>query len=166
MTAINPAAGGARQHEVRTVAENRQARHQYFIEDTFEAGIMLQGWEVKSILAGAANFNGGSAFVKFKDGEAFLDSLTVTPLPQARKGLLVDLQPNRMRKLLLHKSELTKLIRRVAERGYTVVPLALTYNGKLKLNIGLAKGKKLADKRETLKQRDLGREMQRELRLA
>jgi SsrA-binding protein len=153
-----------RQQETRTVVDNRQARHLYFIEDTVEAGIMLQGWEVKAILAGQANFNGGSSFVRLIDGEAFIDALTVTPLPQARKGLLEDLQPNRLRKLLLHKSELTKLSRKVAERGQTLVPLALTYNGKLKLQMGLAKGKKLADKRETIKDRDLTRSLAREMR--
>lgn len=166
MTATNPAQRGARQHEKRTVVDNRQARHLYFIEDTFEAGIMLQGWEVKAILAGQATFNGGSAFIKLIDGEAFLDALTITALPQARKGLLVDLQPNRLRKLLLNKTELKKLERRVAERGYTIVPLALTYGGKLKVDIGLAKGKKLADKRDTVKARDQQREMARELKAA
>lgn len=164
MTATNPATRGARQHETRTVVDNRQARHMYFIEDTFEAGIMLQGWEVKAILAGQATFNGGAAYVRMENGEAYLDSLTITPLPQARKGLLVDLEPGRRRKLLLNKKELDKLDSRVRERGYTIVPLSLTYGRKLKVNIGLAKGKKLADKRETVKQRDQQREMARELR--
>lgn len=150
--------------ESRTVVDNRQARHLYFIEDTFEAGLKLEGWEVKAILSGQATFNGGSAFVRLKDGEAFLDALTITPLPQARMGLLQDMQPNRLRKLLLRRTELTKLERRVAERGYTLVPLALTYNGKLKLQLGLAKGKKLADKRDTVKDRDLQRETARELK--
>lgn len=164
MTAKTPAAGGARQHEVRTVVDNRQARHLFFIEDTFEAGLILQGWEVKSILAGQANFNGGSAFVRLIDGEAFLDALTITPLPTTSVGLLVDRQPHRLRKLLLNKSELKKLDRRVKERGYTIVPLALTLKGKLKLQLGLAKGKKLHDKRDTLKQRDIGRDMARDLK--
>lgn len=166
MTASNPAAGGARQPETRTVVDNRQARHLFTIEDTFEAGIMLMGWEVKAILAGQASFNGGAAFVKLIDGEAYIESLTITPLPQARKGLLEKLEPVRLRKLLLNKSELKKLSRRVAERGYTVVPLAITYGRKLKVNIGLAKGKNKADKRETLKQRDQQRDMARELRSA
>jgi SsrA-binding protein len=164
VTATNPATRGARQHETRTVVDNRQARHLYFIEDTFEAGIMLQGWEVKAILAGQATFNGGAAFVRLIDGEAFIDSLTITPLTQARKGLLTELDPGRRRKLLLNKSELIKLERRVAERGYTIVPLALTYGRKLKVNIGLVKGKKLADKRETVKNRDQQRDMAREMR--
>lgn len=148
----------------RTLAENRQARHAYFIEDTFEAGIMLQGWEVKAILAGQANFNGGGSFVRLTEGEAFIDALTITPLASTNKGLLVPQEPSRVRKLLLNKAELNKLGRRVHERGYTVVPLALTYGRKVKVILGLAKGKKLADKRETLKSRDLERETQRQVR--
>lgn len=163
MTAT-PTTGRKAPREVRTVVDNRQARHLYAIEDTFEAGIMLQGWEVKSILAGQANFNGGASFVRLIDGEAFLDALTVTPLPQAVKGGFTDLQPIRLRKLLLNKSELNKLNRRVAERGYTIVPLAITYGSKLKLNLGLAKGKKAHDKRDTLKQRDQARDLARELK--
>jgi SsrA-binding protein len=166
VTAKTPATSGTRQRETRVVVDNRQARHLFFIEDTFEAGLILQGWEVKAILAGQATFNGGSAFVRLENGEAYLDALTITPLPQALNGNLDELQPNRKRKLLLNKSELTKLTRRKEERGYTVVPLALTYNGKLKLNIGLAKGKKQHDKRDTIKERDLSRAMARDLRAA
>lgn len=147
----------------RVVVENRQARHNYFIEDTFEAGLMLEGWEVKSILAGQATFNGGGAFVKMSNGEAFIESLTITPLTQSRKGLLLDCLPGRARKLLLNKAELNKLSRKVAERGYTVVPLAINYNGRLKMQIGLAKGKNGADKRATIKERDLKREIARQL---
>lgn len=150
--------------ETRTVAENRQARHAYFIEETFEAGIMLQGWEVKAILAGQANFNGGNAFVKIIGGEAFLDALTVTPLASSDKGLLLERESSRMRKLLLNKSELNKIERRVLEKGYTLVPLSLTHGRKLKVQIGLAKGKKLVDKRATLKERENARDMQRQLR--
>lgn len=164
MTATTPATRRPRQTEVRTVVDNRQARHLYFIEDTLTAGLALEGWEVKAILDGQATFNGGNAFIKLKDGEAFVDSLTITPLPQARKGLLEELQPQRQRKLLLNRSELNKLSRQVARRGYTVVPLALTYNGKLKLEIGVAKGKKQADKRETVKDRDQKRDIARELK--
>jgi SsrA-binding protein len=164
VTAINPGTRGPRQRETRTVTQNRQAEWLYFIEDRFEAGVMLQGWEVKAILAGQATFNSGAAFIRLKDGDAFLDSLTVTPLTQARQGLLAELQPTRERKLLLHKAELKKLERRCAERGYTIVPLALTYNGKLKVQLGLARGKKQADKRDTLKERDQARDLSRELR--
>ena len=146
-----------------TILENRQARHLYSIEESMEAGLVLEGWEVKAILAGRANFNGGGAFVRVENGEAWLEAMTITPLPMANQGLLAQLTPGRARKLLLHASELTKLSRRVAERGYTVVPLAVVRGRKLKLTIGLAKGKNVADKRNTIKQRDLSREVQREL---
>ena len=146
-----------------TILENRQARHLYSIEESMEAGLVLEGWEVKAILAGRANFNGGGAFVRVENGEAWLEAMTITPLPMANQGLLAQHTPGRARKLLLHASELTKLSRRVAERGYTVVPLAVVRGRKLKLTIGLAKGKNVADKRNTIKQRDLSREVQREL---
>jgi SsrA-binding protein len=170
MTATTPAQHGTRQEsntarkpfEVRTLIDNRQARHLYEIEDTFTAGLILEGWEVKAILAGQANFNGGGSFVRIHNGEAFIDSMTVTALPQSKKGLLVDLNPLRERKLLLNRSELNKLERMSRQKGYTVVPLSLTFNGKLKLEIGLARGKKLADKRETLKERDIKRDMARD----
>lgn len=146
-----------------TILENRQARHLYSIEESMEAGLVLEGWEVKAILAGRANFNGGGAFVRITDGEAWLESMTITPQPTANQGLLAQLIPGRARKLLLHASELTKLSRRVKERGYTVVPLAVVRGRKLKLTIGLAKGKNVADKRDTIKQRDISRDVQREL---
>ncbi len=142
--------------------ENRQAYHSYRVEDTLEAGLVLEGWEVKAILAGRANFNGGGAFIRIADGEAWLDSMTITPTVEADKGLLVSLQPNRARKLLLTRHELDKLSAKVAQKGYTVVPLELVRRRKFKLKIGLAKGKTHADKRETIKTRDQQREVQRE----
>lgn len=164
MTEKTPAVSGNRQRETRTVVENRQARHLYFIEDEFEAGLKLEGWEVKSALAGLATFNSGSAYVKLRDGQAFLESLTITALPHTKMGLLTEPNPLRPRLLLLNKSELRKLERRCSERGYTVVPLSITYNGKLKLRIGLAKGKKLHDKKEAVKQRDNAKDLARELK--
>ncbi len=146
-----------------TILENRQARHLYHIEERLEAGLVLEGWEVKAILAGRANFNGGGAFIRFTGGEAWLEAMTITPLPTSNQGLLVVTEPSRARKLLLRRAELNKLSRKVAERGYTVVPLEVSRDRKLKLHIGLAKGKNLADKRDTLRERDLNREMQREL---
>jgi SsrA-binding protein len=146
-----------------TVLENRQARHLYHIEESLEAGLVLEGWEVKAILAGRANFNGGGAFIRFAGGEAWLESMTITPLPTSNHGLLVETDPTRARKLLLRRTELTKLSRKVAERGYTVVPLEVSRDRKLKLRIGLAKGKNVADKRQTLRDRDMTREVQREL---
>lgn len=149
---------------VLTVVENRQARHLYAIEDTFEAGLMLEGWEVKAILGGRATFNAGAAYVKLRDGEAFLESLTITPSAQDNKGLFEALEPGRPRKLLLNRSELSKLERRVATRGYTIVPLSIICKRKLKLIIGLAKGKTLVDKRETVKARDQKRDLARDLK--
>lgn len=149
-----------------TVLENRQARHLYFIEDTFTAGMVLEGWEVKSILSGRANFNGGGAFIKFIGGEAWLEAMTITPLASTSQGLLVSRQPNRARKLLLTRAELNKLQDKVVKRGYTVVPLAVERDRKLKLVLGLAKGKKQHDKRETIKARDLTRSLAREARQA
>lgn len=142
---------------MEVLLENRQARHNFVIEDTLTAGLKLEGWEVKAIRAGRANFNGGGAFVRFTGGEAWVDAMTITPLPQAHQGLLAERNPARARKLLLNRAELKKLGRRVAERGYTVVPLAVLNGHHFKLQIGLAKGKKLHDKREALKTRDLER---------
>ena len=163
MTAQN-ATNGTRQREVKTIVDNRQARHLYYVEDTFEAGLMLEGWEVKAILAGQGTFNGGSAFIRLIGSEAFLDGVTVTPLSQALQGGFADCQPTRLRKLLLKRTELKKLQARVDERGYTIVPLAITYGAKLKLQLGLAKGKKQADKRDTVKARDQARDLARELK--
>lgn len=148
----------------KVVLENRQARHLYFIEDTFTAGMVLEGWEVKSILSGRANFNGGGAFIKFINGEAWLEAMTITPLASTTQGLLVSRQPSRARKLLLTRAELNKLQDKVVKRGYTVVPLAVERDRKLKLVLGLAKGKKQHDKRETIKARDLSRSLAREAR--
>lgn len=159
----------------KTIAENRQARHQYHIEDTWEAGVELQGWEVKAALGGQATFNGGAAFVRFEQGQAFVENMTFTPLstagaapagPGASAWAPHREEPNRRRRLLLKRVELDKLAKKVLERGYTVVPLELTYKGKLKLNIGLAKGKQLHDKKDALKARDEQRELQRDLRQA
>lgn len=144
-----------------TVLENRQARHRYTIEETLTAGLVLEGWEVKAILAGRANFNGGGAFVRLHNGEAWLESMTITALPTSNQGLLAQQPPGRARKLLLRATELTKLSRKVAIRGYTIVPLAVVRDKKLKLTIGVAKGKNHADKRATLKERDVTRDIQR-----
>lgn len=146
---------------MKTLLENRQARHNYFIDDTMTAGLKLEGWEVKAIRAGRANFNGGGAFIRFTGGEAWLEAMTITPLRESNFGLLEERKPNRERKLLLKRSELDKLGKRVAERGYTIVPLAVLDGRHFKLQIGIAKGKKQHDKRETLKQRDLIRALAR-----
>ena len=144
-----------------SIAENRKARHDYFIEERFEAGIVLAGWEVKAIRAGRANL--GEAYVIVKDAALYLIGCHITPLSSASTHVLPD--PTRTRKLLLHAEEVSRLIGSVERAGYTLVPLDLHYRGGwIKLEIGLAKGKKQHDKREAEKDRDWQREKQRLMR--
>jgi SsrA-binding protein len=144
-----------------SIAENRKAYHDYFIEEKFEAGIVLDGWEAKSIRAGRANL--GEAYVIVKDGALHLIGCHITPLPTASTHVHPD--PTRTRKLLLHAEEVARLIGKVERAGYTLVPLNLHYrNGWIKLEIGLAKGKKQHDKRQAEKDREWQREQQRLLR--
>ncbi len=143
------------------IAVNRKAKHDYFIEQTYEAGLALSGWEVKSLRAGKAQIT--EAYVIIKAGEAFLIGAHITPLEQASTHVRPD--PTRTRKLLLHASELSSLIGKVERAGYTVVPLDLHWTrGRAKLSIGLAKGKKQHDKRADIKQRDWDRQKQRLLK--
>ncbi|HEU4652366.1 MAG TPA: SsrA-binding protein SmpB [Steroidobacteraceae bacterium] len=145
-------------NESASIAENRKARHDYFIEETYEAGLVLQGWEVKSMRAGRVQLKEGYVFIK--NGEAYLFGAHVSALPTASTHVIPD--PIRTRKLLLNKSELNGLIGAVERRGYTLVPLELYWKaGKAKLRIGLAKGKKEHDKRATSKDRDWQREKSR-----
>jgi SsrA-binding protein len=144
--------------EHKSIAENRKARHDYSIEQDFEAGLVLLGWEVKSMRANRAQLS--ESYVIIKGGEAFLLNAHITPLVTASTH--VRAVPDRTRKLLLHASELNKLIGAVQRKGYTIVPLNLHWkNGKVKLTIALAKGKKTYDKRETEKRRDWERQKQR-----
>ena len=144
-----------------SIVENRKARHDYFIEETFEAGIELQGWEVKAIRAGRVNLK--EAYVIVKDGEIFLLGMHVTPLASASTHVHPD--PTRTRKLLLHRREIDRLIGQVERAGYTLVPLDLHFSrGRIKATIGLAKGKKQHDKREAVKEREWNREQQRLVR--
>jgi len=141
-----------------TIAENRKARFDYAIEETYEAGLALAGWEVKSLRAGRAQLK--EAYVFLRDGEAFLFGAHVSPLPTASTHVQAD--PTRTRKLLLHRHELNHLVGAVERRGYTLVPLELYWkNGNVKLRVGLAKGKKAHDKRATEKDRDWQREKSR-----
>ena len=141
-----------------TIALNKKARHEYFIEDRYEAGISLEGWEVKSLRAGKINLT--EAYVTIKGNEAFLFGATISPLPTASTHVSPD--PMRTRKLLLHREELSKLIGLTERKGYTLVPLAMYWKrGRAKVEIGLAKGKKLHDKRADAKERDWQREKQR-----
>ncbi|HKU40968.1 MAG TPA: SsrA-binding protein SmpB, partial [Polyangiales bacterium] len=126
-------------NESATIAENHKPRHDYFIEETYEAGLSLQGWEVKSLRAGRVQLK--EAYVFVKDAEAFLFGAHVSALPTASTHVIPD--PIRTRKLLLNRSELNRLIGAVERRGYTLVPLEMYWkNGRAKLRIGLAKGKK------------------------
>lgn len=142
----------------KTIALNKQARHDYYIEQTYEAGIALQGWEVKSLREGRVQLK--DSYVLLEKGEAFLFGAQITALLSASTHITPDAR--RTRKLLLHAHELARLDSAVARKGYTVVPLAMYWkNNRVKLEIGLAKGKQLHDKRDTEKARDWGRERDR-----
>jgi SsrA-binding protein len=143
------------------IAENRKARHEYFIEDRYEAGLILAGWEVKSLRAGRAQL--AEAYVFIKNGEVFLTGAHLSPLNSASTHVTVD--PTRTRKLLLNRAEIDRLVGAVERAGYTLVPLELFWkNGRAKIRIGLAKGKKQHDKRATEKDRDWERDKARVLR--
>ena len=141
-----------------SIALNRKATHEFFIEDRFEAGLVLEGWEVKSLRAGRVQLDQG--YVLLKNGQAWLFGALITPLQTASTHIHPD--PQRSRKLLLHARELNKLIGHVERKGYTLVPLSLYWkDNRVKLEIGLAKGKKLHDKRAAEKDRDWERQKQR-----
>jgi SsrA-binding protein len=141
-----------------TIALNKKAKHDYFIEERYECGISLQGWEVKSLRAGRLQLN--ESYVTLKENEAYLFGAHITPLPTASTHIHPD--PVRTRKLLLHRRELDKLIGMVERRGYTLVPLAMYWKrGIAKVEIGLAKGKKQHDKRAVEKDRDWKRDKER-----
>lgn len=141
-----------------SIAQNRKAFHDYFIEERYEAGLALQGWEVKSIRSARVQL--AEAYVVLKGGEVWLIGAHVSPLSTVSTHVHPD--PTRSRKLLLHAAEIQKLVGKVERAGYTLVPLDLHFKkGRIKLEIGLAKGKKQYDKRETLKERDWQREQQR-----
>jgi SsrA-binding protein len=144
-----------------SIVENKKAFHDYFIEERYEAGLVLEGWEVKSIRSGRVQIK--EAYVVLKAEEPFVIGMHISPLPTASTHIHPD--PTRSRKLLLNAEEIRKLIGKVEQRGYTLVPLDLHYNkGRVKIAIGLAKGKKQYDKRETEKERDWQREQQRIMR--
>ena len=143
------------------IAENRRARHEYFIEERFEAGLVLMGWEVKSLRAGRAQL--AEAYVLIRDGEVFLHGAHFSPLASASTHVVAD--PVRNRKLLLNRREIDRLVGAVERAGYTLIPLELYWkDGRAKLKIGLAKGKKQHDKRATEKDRDWQRDKARLLR--
>ena len=144
-----------------SIVENRKATHDYFIEERFEAGMVLEGWEVKAIRAGHVQIK--ESYVIVRDGELFVVGMHISPLSTASTHVL----PNntRTRKLLLRAEEIKKLIGKVEQRGYTLVPLNLHYkNGRIKLDFGLGRGKKLHDKRDTARDKDWAREKERLLK--
>lgn len=143
------------------IAVNRKARHDFALEDTFEAGLALQGWEVKSLRSGRLSLQ--EAYVVVRRGEAWLIGANIPPLPSASTHVNPD--PVRTRKLLLHKAELNRLTGATDREGYTLVPLQMYWKrGRAKLQIGLGKGKKKHDKRETKKQQDWNRQKERLLK--
>lgn len=144
-----------------SIAQNKKAFHDYFIEEKYEAGIALEGWEVKAIRAGRVQLK--EAYVVIRNAELNLIGCHISPLPTASTHVNPD--PTRTRKLLLHAEEITKLIGKVERAGYTLLPLDMHYTrGRIKLEIGLAKGKKQHDKREAEKDREWQREKQRLVR--
>lgn len=146
-----------------SIIENKKAFHDYFIEDRFEAGLVLEGWEAKAIRAGRVQIK--EAYVVIRQAELFLIGCHITALPTASKHVLPD--PIRTRKLLLKAEEISKLIGKVERAGFALVPINLHYSrGRIKLEIGLAKGKKQHDKRATEKEREWQREKQRLVRSA
>lgn len=146
--------------EEKTICLNRRARHDYFIEETFEAGMVLTGSEVKSLRDGRANLK--DSHVRILKGEAVLLNAHISPYPAANQ---FNHDPTRNRKLLLHKREIRRLAGRVSERGLTLIPLRLYFKkGRAKAELGLARGKKLYDKRETLRKRAMQREVERSLK--
>jgi len=144
-----------------SIVENRKAFHDYFIEERYEAGLVLEGWEVKAIRGGRANI--AEAYVMVKGGELVLFGANIAPLPTVSTHFIPD--PRRTRKLLMNADEIKRLVGKVEQRGYTLVPLNLHYSkGRIKLEIGLGRGKLAHDKRATLREKEWNREKQRLLR--
>lgn len=150
----------AREKGQQVIARNRRARHDYSIEDTFEAGVALTGTEVKSLRAGRASLTDG--FAQVSDGEVWLHNVHI---PEYTQGTWTNHTPRRIRKLLLHRKEIDKISAEIAEQGLTLVPLSMYFkDGKVKVELGLARGKRTYDKRHDLARRDAAREVERALR--
>lgn len=147
---------------MKIVSQNKKAFHDYFILDTYEAGIELKGTEIKSARKGSVNLK--DSFIRIKNNEAFIENMHIAPYEQ---GNLFNHEPLRTRKLLLHKKQIQKLQKEVKENGLTIVPTKVYFNtSKLKVEIALAKGKKLYDKRQSLKEKDAKRDVERALKNA
>ena len=145
----------------KLIAQNKKAYHDYFILDTYEAGIVLHGTEVKSLRMGKCSIK--EAFVRIEDGEVFVYGMHVSPY---EKGNIFNKDPLRVKKLLLHKYEINKLLGKIKEKGYTLVPLQVYFkDGKVKVEIGLARGKKLYDKRDTIAKNDMRRQAEKDFKI-
>jgi len=150
-----------KQNNPNSIAQNKKARFDYFIEDTYEAGLMLEGWEVKSLRQGKVQIN--ESYIILKNNEIWLFGALITPLITASTHTPHDAL--RLRKLLMHRNEIDRLVGLIEQKGYTLVPLGMHWSkGKVKISIGLAKGKKQHDKRATEKERDWNRDKQRILK--
>ena len=146
--------------QTKVIAQNKKAYHDYFVDEKYEAGIALFGTEVKSIRAGAVNLK--DSYCSFKNGEIFVLGMHVSPYEQ---GNIFNREPRRDRKLLMHKREIMKLQGLVAQKGFTLVPLSLYFSGKnVKVEVGLCRGKKLYDKRDSLAEKQANREMDRRVK--
>lgn len=151
----------AKNEAMKLVANNKKAYHDYFIEEKYECGIALHGTEVKSLRMGKCSIK--EAFIRIENGEVFVYGMHVSPY---EKGNIFNKDPLRVKKLLLHKQEIHKLLGKIKEKGYTLVPLQVYFsNGKAKVEIGLARGKKLYDKREDIAKKDARRETEREFKV-
>ena len=151
----------AKQHGEKLIANNKKAYHDYFIEDKFEAGIVLVGTEVKSLRMGQCSIK--EAFISVDDGEIFIQRMHINPY---EKGNIFNKDPLRKRKLLLHRAEINKILGKAKEEGYTIVSLTVYFSGSLvKIEIALARGKKLYDKRDSIAKKDQQREAQREFKI-
>ena len=146
---------------IKMIANNKKARHDYFIEDTYEAGICLHGTEVKSLRMGKCSVK--ESFIRIEDGEVFIYNMHISPY---EKGNIFNKDPLRIKKLMLHKNEINKITGQIAQKGYTLVPLEVYFKGSLvKVEIGLARGKKLYDKRQDIAKKDQKRQAEREFKV-
>ena len=145
----------------KMIANNKKAYHDYFILDTYEAGIVLHGTEVKSLRMGKCSIK--ESFIRIENGEVFIYGMHISPY---EKGNIFNKDPLRVKKLLMHKSEIRKLVGKIAEQGYTLVPVEVYFKGSLvKVQIALAKGKKLYDKRQDIARKDMRREAERDFKI-
>ena len=153
--------GSMSKEAMKLVANNKKAYHDFFIDEKYEASIALHGTEVKSLRMGKCSIK--EAFVRIENGEAFIYGMNVSPY---EKGNIFNKDPLRVKKLLLHKAEIGKLAGKMAEKGYTLVPLQVYFkNGRVKVEVGVARGKKLYDKRQDIAKKDLRRETERQFKI-